>query len=63
LRQTAQTVQLNYLSLKSFWHLQHIKAAHEAVQPVTAALLQAYPQQLQPSYFDWDAFLWVIMAR
>ncbi len=56
-------MQLNYLSLKSFWHLQHIKAAHEAVQPVTAALLQAYPQQLQPSYFDWDAFLWVIMAR
>lgn len=39
--------------------VQHIRGSYEALQPVTSALLQAYPQHLKQEYFSWEAFLWV----
>lgn len=36
----------------------HLRAQYAATRPLFDMLLAAYPQHLQPSWFDYGAYLW-----
>lgn len=42
---------------------QHVREAFEHLQPIIAALVQAYAEQLDQHHFTWGAFLWVSVRR
>jgi hypothetical protein len=36
----------------------HLRQQYDATRPLFDMLLQAYPQFLQPQWFDYDGYLW-----
>ena len=40
--------------------LQHIQVQYAELKPIFDALVTAYPQLLQASWFTWEAYLWAV---